>query len=218
MLVSIYIYIYIYVNICIYIYIHTHIYIYIYIYVYICHRLLNGGVSCSRKVDIRLPGKGNSNPHGARPVHQNHRWIRTRRVSINNSLWGLLLVGCGTAYRGHSKFRTRTALGSYRTAGPRSIGPPCVSLISSDPCIVELIQSMASVGARSAGRRRLLGTLHAAYEQRQRLLWTLHAVYERRQRLLRNLHVAYERRKRLLRTPTAAPPPASLPPAIALRV
>ena len=23
----------------------------------------------SRKVDIRLPGKGNSNSHGARPVH-----------------------------------------------------------------------------------------------------------------------------------------------------
>ena len=23
----------------------------------------------SRKVDVRLPGKGNSNPHGARPVH-----------------------------------------------------------------------------------------------------------------------------------------------------
>ena len=25
-----------------------------------------------RKVDIRLPGKGNSNSHGARPVYQNH--------------------------------------------------------------------------------------------------------------------------------------------------
>ena len=24
----------------------------------------------TRKVDIRLPGKGNSNSHGARPVHQ----------------------------------------------------------------------------------------------------------------------------------------------------
>jgi hypothetical protein len=23
----------------------------------------------SRKVDVRLPGKGNSTPHGARPVH-----------------------------------------------------------------------------------------------------------------------------------------------------
>jgi len=25
-----------------------------------------------RKVDIRLPGKGNSNSHGARPVYRNH--------------------------------------------------------------------------------------------------------------------------------------------------
>jgi hypothetical protein len=28
-----------------------------------------GGGRCTRKVDIRLPGKGNSNPHGARPVY-----------------------------------------------------------------------------------------------------------------------------------------------------
>jgi hypothetical protein len=26
----------------------------------------------ARKVDIRLPGKGNSNSHGARPVNENH--------------------------------------------------------------------------------------------------------------------------------------------------
>ena len=25
--------------------------------------------ACDRKVDIRLPGKGNSNSHGARPVY-----------------------------------------------------------------------------------------------------------------------------------------------------
>jgi len=28
--------------------------------------------SSTRKVDIWLPGKGNSNSHGARPVYQNH--------------------------------------------------------------------------------------------------------------------------------------------------
>ena len=44
-------------------------------------------IRLSRKVDIRLPGKGNSNSHGARPVHQNHRWIRTSRLSIKNSLF-----------------------------------------------------------------------------------------------------------------------------------
>jgi len=40
-----------------------------------------------RKVDVRLPGKGNSNSHGARPVHQiisMIKWIRTRRLSKKN--------------------------------------------------------------------------------------------------------------------------------------
>ena len=40
-------------------------------------------------VDVRLPGKGNSNSHGARPVHLINtmiKWIRTRRLSIKNAL------------------------------------------------------------------------------------------------------------------------------------
>ena len=40
-----------------------------------------------RKVDIRLPGKGNSNAYGARPVHQiisMIEWIRTSRLSMQN--------------------------------------------------------------------------------------------------------------------------------------
>ena len=43
-----------------------------------------------RKVDVRLPGKGNSNCHGARPVHliiTMIKWIRTSRLSIKNSLY-----------------------------------------------------------------------------------------------------------------------------------
>ena len=43
----------------------------------------------ARKVDVRLPGKGNSNFHGARPVHliiTMIKWIRTSRLSIKNSL------------------------------------------------------------------------------------------------------------------------------------
>ena len=39
----------------------------------------------AKKVDIRLPGKGNSNSHGARPVHpviSIINLIRTRRLSI----------------------------------------------------------------------------------------------------------------------------------------
>ena len=45
----------------------------------------------ARKVDIRLPGKGNSNSHGARPVHliiTMIKWIRTSKLSIKNSLSG----------------------------------------------------------------------------------------------------------------------------------
>ena len=43
----------------------------------------------SRKEDARLHGKGNSNFHGARPVHQiisMIEWIRTSRLSIKNSV------------------------------------------------------------------------------------------------------------------------------------
>ena len=39
-----------------------------------------------RKVDVRLPGKGNSDSHGARPIHliiTMIKWIRTSRLSIN---------------------------------------------------------------------------------------------------------------------------------------
>jgi len=49
----------------------------------------NSGWSIHRKVDVGLPGKENSNSHGARPVHQiisMIKGIRTRRLSIQNSL------------------------------------------------------------------------------------------------------------------------------------
>ena len=44
---------------------------------------------CVRKVDVRLPGKRNSNSHGARPgnlIITMIKWVRTRRLSIKNSL------------------------------------------------------------------------------------------------------------------------------------
>jgi len=44
-----------------------------------------------RKVDARLPGKGNPNSRGARPVHliiTMIKWIRTSSLSIKNSLCG----------------------------------------------------------------------------------------------------------------------------------
>ena len=41
------------------------------------------------QADVRLPGKGNSNSHGTRPVHliiKMIQWIRTSRLSIKNSV------------------------------------------------------------------------------------------------------------------------------------
>ena len=42
-----------------------------------------------REVHVKLPGKGNSNSRGARPVHliiTMEKWTLTSRLSINNSL------------------------------------------------------------------------------------------------------------------------------------
>ena len=53
--------------------------------------LTRGGWGQARKVDVRLPGKGNSDSHGARPVHliiTMIKRIRTSRLSIKNSLFG----------------------------------------------------------------------------------------------------------------------------------
>ena len=56
-------------------------------------RLCRGSVRASafgtRKVDVRLPGKENSNSRGARPVHliiTMIKWIQTSRLSIEKSL------------------------------------------------------------------------------------------------------------------------------------
>ena len=54
-----------------------------------------------RKVDARLPGKGNSNSHGAKPAHliiTMMKWIRTSRLSTTLSL----SLGCtpGQGVRG----------------------------------------------------------------------------------------------------------------------
>jgi len=48
-------------------------------------------VGLAMKVDVRLPGKGNSNSRGARPVQliiTMIKWTRTSRLSIENSLSG----------------------------------------------------------------------------------------------------------------------------------
>ena len=63
-------------------------------------------------------------------------------------------------YRGYSKLRTHTALGPFRRAMPRSIGPSqgrCVSFISSEPCRCSNgagQQSTRQMRQRGAGRSR----------------------------------------------------------------
>ena len=54
------------------------------------------GFRCPRKVDVRLPGKGDSYSHGARPIHSiitMIEWIRTSRLSIHNSLYKRMKAG-----------------------------------------------------------------------------------------------------------------------------
>ena len=46
-------------------------------------------LAARKRGNVRLPGQGDSNMHGARPVHRIisiMKWIRTSRLSINNSL------------------------------------------------------------------------------------------------------------------------------------
>ena len=51
------------------------------------------------KVDMRLPGKGNSNTYGARPAHL-IKWFRASRLSIKNSP-----SARGLGFRGSRRFR-----------------------------------------------------------------------------------------------------------------
>jgi len=49
----------------------------------------HGFSDITRKVDVRLPGKRNSNSHGARPIRliiTMIKWTRSSRLSIKNSL------------------------------------------------------------------------------------------------------------------------------------
>ena len=57
-----------------------------------------------RKVDVRLPGQGNSNSHGARPVHliiSTIKWIRKvgcQKINLSLGAKGLGALTC--TYRG----------------------------------------------------------------------------------------------------------------------
>jgi len=71
-----------------------------------------------RKVDVRLPGKGNSNSHGARPVHliiTMIKWFRTSRLSIKE----LALSGPGVQSRPREH---RPRCNRYRLVYPSTLG------------------------------------------------------------------------------------------------
>ena len=73
-----------------------------------------------RKVHVRLPGKGNSNSHGARPVRliiTMIKWIRTSRLSIKNSL-SLTWMIPGVSRSSHVTFRSWTAPRSLWCVNP----------------------------------------------------------------------------------------------------
>jgi len=70
----------------------------------------------ARKVDVRIPGKGNSNSHGARPVHliiTMRKWIRTSRLLINNFLAGPVVIH---------------AVGGTRNPKPKPLNPFGITL------------------------------------------------------------------------------------------
>ena len=88
---------------------------------------VDGVTAANRKVEIRLPGKGNSNFDGARPAHQiitMIKWIRTSRLSIKKS----------PSYRGEAvaegvhcrtRLRLQRLVFHYRTTNASTA--PCTS-------------------------------------------------------------------------------------------
>ena len=70
-----------------------------------------GGDMGVKNVDTRLPGKGNSNSHGARPAHQTIsmiRWIRTSRLLIKNSQQSDHQIRCSRWCRGSRRSSSPT--------------------------------------------------------------------------------------------------------------
>jgi len=134
--------IYIYIcHICIYI----HIYIYIYLYLSMCvcvcvcvYRYQEdlGGVGPpveEEQPQLPLLPTGNSNSHGARPVHliiTMIKWFRTSRLSIKNSLScphqatpGQLsgLVESRATIQGYLAHKKTSPLGPYSRPTPRTL-------------------------------------------------------------------------------------------------
>ena len=54
----------------------------------VCKGTCGGCLRSSKKVDVRLPGKGHSNSPGAKPIHPiitMITWVKTSRLSMKNS-------------------------------------------------------------------------------------------------------------------------------------
>ena len=91
---------------------------------------LGGGMEMqhNRKVDVRLPGKRNSTSHGARPVHliiTMIKWIRTSRLSINNSLCNTTVkaasMGISICLRGRVRDRRHRPRMLHLHSAPRQL-------------------------------------------------------------------------------------------------
>ena len=84
----------------------------------------------TRKVEIRLPGKGNSDSHGARPVHKITsimKWIRTSRLSTNYSRIGFKVKSSGLSV-GAEKMVICLGFGVTETVDCTADGPPLANL------------------------------------------------------------------------------------------
>ena len=80
----------------------------------------------ARKVDVRQPGKRNSNSHGARSVHlivMMMKWIRTSRLSMKKSLSGVRFlvseVPRNTTKPQHSLIPLSSEYGIYKAVKAR---------------------------------------------------------------------------------------------------
>ena len=103
-------------------------------------RLLFETLLVSRKVDVRLPGKGNSNSQGARPVYliiTMIKWIRTSRLSIKNYLSFWYRMQGSTHARGVGSIQSSSAHSVLHTPASQLLcssvylaggGMPCPSL------------------------------------------------------------------------------------------
>jgi len=147
---------------------------------------MSTGYHLPRKVDVRLPGKGNSNPHGARPVHliiTTIMWIWTSRshlragrlisdLSLQALVGVLFVVGEREEKERGERERERETTGyepfaldkhqnSGRGEGLTSTSSQRRSIWAASKCINLRIRSAMSAPPRSARPTLLTGLILA---------------------------------------------------------